>query len=322
MNPILRIVTIIVFAFVIIWAIGTPFNKALSKYDHKDYVRLSEIYESKTDYNMLFIGSSRTRRSVYPMIIDSICAVRSYNAGTEGGSMPDFKLTLQGYLVNHPAPGFLVLTLDLPSFSNTNKLQNYPQYYAFLNNQAVNRTFAETSDEIYLIRLFPFLSITDQDDYTKERVIQTLRGKENAEIDTTSIDYRGFLSNGDGYIKKPELEKVIKRMSITHQSVNDLDEMMALCRAKHIQVIFTYAPEFNFNLQRTRTNKDSVFGLIYRTAHKYDIPVLRDDSLDICRYPEYFANNGHLNKPGAIAYSAILAKEIKKIMAKDKAERK
>jgi hypothetical protein len=318
MNPLYRIITVVTFALIIVWSIATAFNKLLLRQELHDNQRLSEIFENTTPYDILFIGSSRTHRSVYPKIIDSICGVSSFNAGIEAGAIPDFKLMLDGYLIHHPPPAILVLTIDLPSFSTGIKIQKYPQYYPFLNNKGVLNNILASGYGVYLTKLFPFLSITDQDDYTKEMIIQVVRGRDATDLSAGDFEYKGFISNGDAYIKKPELEKVIKRMNINSESVRYLHAMINECKEKNIKIIFTYAPEYDFHLQKTRTNTDSVFRLIYQIARQNNIPVLRDDSLSICQSPQYFANNGHLNKQGAIVYSAILAEEMKKAISQTK----
>ena len=313
MKQIIRIVIVIILAGVIDWMLAGPINKVLFKYRHHDRKRLTEIYENNTPYDVLFIGSSRTHRSIHPAIIDSICGVNSYNAGTESGAIHDFRLTLDGYLVHHPAPIVLVLTLDLSSFLQSYSLHFYPQYYPYLDNVAVDTTLSALGYHPTLIRAFPFLMITDLDDFSKESAIQMLRGRDTTDIPAGDFEYKGFISNTENYIKKPQLEKAIKKMTITADARHSLDEIIDQCRVHKIKLIFTYAPEYDFNLQKTRTNKDSVFALIYQKARENNIPYLRDDSLALCKDPKLFANNGHLNKPGAIVYSTVLGEELKKL---------
>lgn len=312
MKQIFRILIVVLTAGILSWLIATPITKVLFKYRHNDAKQLDEIYENKTAYDMLFIGSSRTHRSIYPKIIDSLCGVNSFNAGTESGAIYDFKLTLDGYLVNHPAP--IVLTLDLSSLANSHEVHFYPQYYPYLNNKAAFATLLKYGYNVNIVKVFPFMMITDFDDFSKESAIRMLQGKDTTEISVEDFEYKGFISNSDKYIVKPHLEKIHKRININPESVASLNDMIDVCRLHNIKVIFTYAPEYNFNLQRTRTNTDSVFSLITQTAKRNHIPYLRDDSLELCKNPRLFANNGHLNKQGAIVYSAILAEEINKVL--------
>ncbi len=291
-----------------------PINKVVLKYNCHSYKRLTEIYEDTTAYDLIFIGSSRTHRSIYPKIIDSICGLNSYNAGTEAGTIEDFKLTLKGYLVHHPAPKVVVLTIDLPTFSRHNEIHNYPQYYPFLNNPVVNTTLSDDGYNIGMVKAMPFVTLTDLDDYSRENTLRLAMGKGGTDIPDGDFEYKGFLSNTTEYIVKPQLEKDMKRMVLYSECMASLNEMIDICKQHNIKVIFTYAPEYDFNLQKTRTNTDSVFNFIYSTVHKNNIPYLRDDSLDLCKDPRLFANNGHLNKPGAIVYSAVLAEELNNIL--------
>jgi hypothetical protein len=307
-----------VLAGILDWMLATPIDKVLYKYRRHDARRLSEIYEANTAYDILFIGSSRTHRSIYPRIIDSICGINSYNAGTESGAIHDFKLTLEGYLVHHPAPRVVVLTLDLSSFMKPYGVHFYPQYYPYLDNEVVSATLTKYGYGAQMVRYFPFLMITDFDDFSKESAIQMLRGRDTSDIPAGDFEYKGFISNTENYIKKAELEPVKKYMAITPESVASLNDIVSECRKRNIKLIFTYAPEYDFNLQKRRTNTDSVFALITATAARNGIPYLRDDSLPLCHNPALFANNGHLNKPGAMIYSAVLADELNRVMARPK----
>jgi len=316
MSPIIKICAVLFIAGLLSWLIDTPLVNTLYKYKYIVSARNEEIFEGKKDYDVLFIGSSRTYRSVYPKIIDSICGTNSYNAGVESGGIDDFKLMLDGYLQNHPAPKVLVLTLDLFSFGKDYDVHFYPQYYPYINNQALKSDLIEYGHNMNVIEKFPFLMITYFDDYLKERAIRFLRGLDTLSTGPSAdiIVYKGFESNSDFHIKQNEIVKVRERMSITKESIRTLNEMLEECNRHKIKVVFTYAPEYNHSLQRASTNIDSVFGLIANTAKKNNIRYIRDDSLEICKDPMLFFNNTHLNKQGAIVYSLILAKELNSIL--------
>lgn len=319
MKHIARILAVLLLSGIVCQLVYLPISKGLAKFNEHEGRRLAEVFEGNTPYNMLFLGSSRTHRSIYPKAIDSICGVNSFNAGVEAGTMPDFEITFKGYLQHHPAPKYLIITLDLPSFSHTGVIHYYPQYYPYLNNKAVYNILAGDGYHVFLMKVLPFLSITDLDDYTKSNSIKYL-STSHAETDIPKgdFDYKGFLSNTENQIVKPELEKTIKHMDILPGAVNALYKMIDTCKTKGVQIIFTYAPEYDFNLQKTRTNTDSVFGLIYNIANQNNIPFLRNDSLPLCKNPAFFANNGHLNKQGALVYSPILAQQLKSIIEKRK----
>ena len=113
MKQIIAIITIIVLSGVICALAFMPVKKGLTKYYANNFGHLTEILESKTAYDMIFIGSSRTIYQIYPKIIDSICSMNTFNAAITGARISDFDMILRGYLVNHPAPKVLVLNIDL-----------------------------------------------------------------------------------------------------------------------------------------------------------------------------------------------------------------
>src|SRR5437868_1512175 len=87
-------------------------EKGQKKYHVHKYKRVHEIFQGTENYEVLFIGSSRTHTTIYPKIVDSITEARSYNAGVEGGNLYEFELSLKGFLYGHQSPKLVVLTLD------------------------------------------------------------------------------------------------------------------------------------------------------------------------------------------------------------------
>ena len=119
--PIKRILVSCILAYIICLLSFLIIKKEIDRYKKHTTSRLTEIFCNKTNYDVLFLGSSRTHLIINPAIIDSICKVNSYNAGMEGANLYEFDMVLKAYLENHPSPQWLVLTIDLHSFTTLRK---------------------------------------------------------------------------------------------------------------------------------------------------------------------------------------------------------
>ncbi len=276
--------------------------------------RLFEIFNNNTRYDVLFLGSSRTHTTIHPGIIDSICKLNSFNAGVEGGNIYEFKLTLDGFLVNHASPEYVVLTLDLQSFNIKRRIFNYTQYFPFLDNPVITERLSESGHKTAVIKLLPFLAMTTYDDYTRGNILKGWAGK--TEIPAGDYQYKGFLSNTAKELSAINQEPVKPTMKVTMSSegLRILSEIAQTCKNRNIRLIFTYAPEYKKNLQNGFINREEFFKTMVKISREEQIPFLRHDELDLCQNPKLFANVGHVNRLGAEVYTRILGEELRSII--------
>jgi hypothetical protein len=278
-----------------------------NKYYIHRQTRLNEIFESNTYYDILFIGSSRTHTSINPKIIDSITGHTSYNAGIEGGNLLEFLMTFKGYLQNHQPPKILVLTLDVNSLSLDRKFFNYLQYFTVLNNRIVDSTLSSNGINTFVPKYLPVVRLLKYDEMTRSQVINGLRGRN--EIREGEFDYKGYLSNTN-LCTDTTKEYPLEVINISGKALNDLMEFTKVCEATNTRLVMTYAPEYKFRLQKSFTNFSQAISLIDAVSKKKSIPFYRDDYLNICNNPCFFANYGHLNTIGAMEYSKIIGARI------------
>jgi len=285
-------------------------TKGLEKYNNHKTERLSELFLNNSKYDVLFLGSSRTHTSIYPKIIDSICKVNSYNAGAEGANLFEFRLTLEAYLEHHPPPSYVVLTIDLNSFDVKRKFFNSPQYYPFVKNKKIKEALIDNGYHADIVKALPFFNITAYDDYSKGNALKGFVGK--YEIPDGDLQYKGYLSNSDRELDSIRVENTIAQIS--GDGVASLQRIIEICKKNHTRLVFTYAPEYKFNLQSHTDDAGNVLHYIGDVAKRNNITYYRDDSLQLCSDQKLFANEGHLNRKGSFEYSTILAGKIKRLM--------
>ena len=262
MTQILRVIAVLILSCIICQIISIPVKKGFLTYNKHEISKNREVFENNTAYDVLFIGSSRAHKMIYPKIIDSICNVSSYNAGSDGGKMVEFKMSLEGYLKHHPAPKSVVFTIDLFSFLKREGVFNYPVYYPFIDNEFVYKTLADNGHHVALFKMMPFMLMTELDDYSKENIFRLLAGKGDKIIPDEDLEYKGYMANTDACLNNFNLKKDKERMYISDEAASMLRESIDICRKHNAQIIFTYAPAYDSYDQKNRTNTDSVFKFI------------------------------------------------------------
>lgn len=311
MSPVKKIILFFVIGAIICQLSFVVIKKGSQKYHNHYTTRLTEIFYNATPYDVVFLGSSRTHLSINPQVIDSVCKVNSYNAGIEGAKLYEFDMVLQAYLKSHPAPKWLVLTLDLHSFSMTPKLFNYSLYFSYTKNDVIKEYLVENGYSLLRLKIFPFLEITDYDDDTKGTFIKGYMGR--SEIPAGDFEYKGYLSNTNNVIKDVPPNVPPQFIEVSDSGIQCLNNIIKVCKTNNIKMIFTYAPEFNLQIEQQNLKRQEILSMISNIAKSNNIPYFRDDSLAICSDPKLFANLGHLNKEGGRIYSNILGNKLNNV---------
>jgi hypothetical protein len=268
---------------------------------------------------VIFIGSSRTHTTINPAVVDSTTGLSTYNAGMEGAVISEFKMVFDGYLLHHPIPKMLVLTIDQNSLKETGEMFDQTKYFPFLNkNRFIENEFGSNDGHVTLLKYFPFLEVIYMDDYVKNNAVKGLMSK--TEIKKGAFQYKGFLSNGTKCIDTAARKKNLLAnadISLQKETLSDLDAIIKTCKQKDIRLIITYAPQYgNLNENVSKTFQ-SFINVMDSTTKSNNIKFYRDDQLPLNKNPCFFANAGHTNTQGAMAYSKILGQRLKYLLSPD-----
>jgi len=310
MKPSYRILWSIVAAAIICQLLFLGISSRLEKFQNHTTEKLTELFEKDTDFDVLFLGSSKTHANIHPGVIDSLCGTNSYNAGIDGISLFEYKIILEAYLVNHPPPDFLCISLDLHSFHGGRNLFNPTLYLPYTSNKIIDTTLTGAGFPILLSRFFPFLNLpfyTDDDKVVS--VIKSFRGKN--EVPAGEFQYKGYLSNSD--IVMDERTTIEESQEFTPQGRVLFDEILNICRKHSVRPVLIYSPEYQQGIIKHTRNAGRILDSIYHIASARKIPFFRNDTLSFCNETRYFRNTGHLNKKGALVYSVILAGQLQQL---------
>jgi hypothetical protein len=303
------IVLIFLISAVVLTVVDFMLEHGLLKQKEDVFGKLNEVFHGKENYNVLFLGSSRTLVHVNPLIIDSVLKVNSYNAGFDGINIIESKMFLDSYLEHHPAPRLLVLTIDIGSLAinDTTKLFDFPLYFPYLKDGNVKNTLSEFLPQTKWISTFPFLKPAYYDDFKKYMAIKAAIRPGG---DKKNILYKGFAP------KEMEWkgEELHTRFQI-HNSKHGLDllkQVLNICSENKIKCAIVYAPQ-TAELTERIDNFNDYLNLLKQTCDDYNIPFLNYSEIPITNDKKYFYNHLHLNSEGANIYSELLANDLKNL---------
>ena len=306
-----KFLTIVAVSVLIVMTGGLFLKKGYYKFvQHKTH-RLNELLAGHTPYNVIYLGSSRTHTTIDPGIIDSLLHIRSFNAGVEGGRMPELEMMLNAYLQNHPPPQYLVLTVDADFIAHGKATIFYPiQYFDYAQNKAVKKVLEADGYHMGLYQRLPFLQVASWDDMTRSYALKGWSGK--TDIDG-AYDRQGYLSNGSVSLADPVVPKTLIDTDGFSRAKSSFLNIISTCRQSSIGLIFTYAPQYNPG------DTSGIEGLVtYRYADSLsraeNIPFLKHQLLPMCSDRLLFANVGHVNQAGGRIYGPILADALRQIM--------
>lgn len=267
--------------------------------------KLREVIKGKENFDILFIGSSRTLYHVNPKIIDSALNSNSYNAGVDGARLPEMNLMFKSYMVNHPAPKIVVADLSTTAFClDENAFFNPNIYYPWLESDIVYNSIAPYK-RVRLLKTLPFLQLTEWDDHMRQGALTGLTGKEKP----LPAYYKGHLESGTDTILLPfKMRYLTTDWPVHPEGVALLDEIIDLCRKHSIKLIFTYSPVYRLKDEKVN---EAFFPTVDRICDENDIPFFNYRQIPMNTDHLIFRDEHHLNTKGANIYSTLLAADLK-----------
>lgn len=281
-------------------------ERGIKKFSAYSYPRLVEIIEGKTNYDVLFFGTSRTQVHINPRITDSILNLNTYNAGKAGASSLEVRMLIEAYLKQHKAPKYIVYNIDHLSILNANKVPNSALYLFFLNNEAIEKGLQSTYNRVYLMKYIPFTRIMNLDDYYRNVGLQGNMG--HTEVQKGPIYYKGFASNDNSKLKKI---KAVKPIEIKDPSLVEMNNIIDMCNQHGIKLIFHYGPVLFENGHPTSFQR---VPQIEALAHDKGIDFLTLDTVQTFQQSDFF-DMVHLNRSGTEKYTVMFAKALKPMLA-------
>ena len=281
--------------------------KGFNKFYAFEQGKVHEIIEGKTDYDVVFVGSSRTFYHINPKVVDSVLHMNTYNAGMDGANLLEVDMIIKSYLQQHKAPRLVVLEIPATAFAIALKpIFNPNMYYSYLDNEVVFETL-EPYQRVYVLKYLPFLQITQADDALKQAA---LYGHLNKKSINPAKTYKGFKPNGNDTLPIP-YKRIKTIYQIEDKGISMLQEIIQMCKQHNTKLVFTYAPHYKLADEEMNPR---FFPTIEQVRQAQQIPFLNYRYHPISQQHTLFEDVRHLNKNGADVYSALIANDIKPLL--------
>jgi hypothetical protein len=304
------------FCILILALVYRIYKNGYERFYSFEYDHLNEIVRGKLDYDILFLGSSRTYYQVNPKIIDSVTNLNSYNAGLPGANLLECKLVLQCYLYSHRPPKMIVVDIAENAFDIKKRpFWNPTIYYPFLNNPVVFDAL-KPYEHVYLLKYLPFVRFVEADDMSKQNSFLGYFQKKSVE---NKESYKGYLSFSSDTIALPFKRKYPNiSFTIEPKGVASLEQIATVCRNNNIKLIFTFAPVYDG--KNLIINPD-FFPTIEKVSSLYNIHFWNYKNHSIWNNHKLFVEELHLNPTGVNLYSRILAQNINELSGSNEIRR-
>jgi hypothetical protein len=281
---------------------------AIREFNKSHEEQLTEVLTHDTPFDCLLLGSSSIHYFVNPSIFRNVSGLNGYNCGVDAACLPEFSMLLDAYLLRHPSPRYLILTLDLGSFDLTRKIANPALYLPYFSNPIIASNLRKNAPRYELYRYIPFLLFSEKDFPLLAIAVQDLSA--HTGMRKGAFQYQGYSSNFVLHLTDKDTLAVLHPEILDKEATSFLETIIKTCELKHITLILTTAPEYNQNYQRHVSNSAQIFGEMSRVASEHAIELWREDTLSICKFKECFFNPEHLNTVGAVLYSKIIGEQM------------
>ena len=308
MKYIKYVIILLVSGIVVLSLLYGLYQEGYKKFYAFENSRLKEMIKGSTNYDIIFIGASRTYYHVNPAVIDSITHKCSFNLGFEGCNLLEMNLALQTYVKAHKAPEMVVVDVPMLGFAvNRQPFFNPNIYYPYLDQPIIYNAL-KPYKRVFMLKHFPFLRFMETDDMLRQNAVLGFLGKKNTDNRT---HYKGFITFGTDTVSLPLIRRYTFVYEIDQIGINLLNKIITTCKTNNIKIVLTYAPEYHYWDESINKN---FFPTLQKIAAEQNIPFWDYRKEQLCHDHTLFIDEHHLNEKGANLYSRILANDLAKTL--------
>ena len=291
---------------------GKLLDRCYKKFWWPFFDKLNVVIKDSTYYDGIYLGNSKVNFGINPYYVDSVTSLKTYNAGMGGAQMTEINFLLKRYLQKHPAPKFVVLSVDYSTLMNRGRFFQNPCYYFFFTgDSAVNSILQDLHYHTILYKILPVLKYTAFDDFNKFSIAGSLQG--NTIVQPGGVVYNGFINNKTNSFNPAELKNSSQTDTTYNTGLQLFEESLRLIKEKNVAPILIYPPAINVQDKRKNSFKIKVDSMLSLIANKYNAPILHYDN-DTSFTNDLFTDGSHLNINGCILYSKKLGADIRFIL--------
>ena len=285
-------------------------TSGLRRIDTSSFGVSNAIVDGAINADVLILGSSRAMAHYDPRIIERKTGLSTYNIGLNG-SQTDMQLArLKVYLRHNKPPVVLMFNLDTFSFQVTHGgVYDPAQYMPFLNEPDIYNALRRVDPNIWKSKTIPLYGYSVED-LRFEWMLGVGRLFHWRPVEDHFLGFKprdAAWSEQFGQFRAAHPNGV--RVEIEASGVEQMEELLTLCKDRQIRVILVYSPEY-VEMQKLTNNRSEIFSKFEGLSRKFQVSLWDYSDSAISANRAYFQNSQHLNAQGAEKFSLDIAEQL------------
>lgn len=274
---------------------------------------LNRIMAGKVNADIIVNGSSRALFHYDPRVITAITGRSAYNIGMVAARTNIQLAVLKSYLKNNAPPKLILQNLE--SFSlvtaKSGEIYDPTAFQPYLRREDdLYEAFRRISPEAWKWRHIPMYGYAVEDlKFTWALGLLAWAGYSGPEI-----YHQGFYPRYDQWTDDFDKFRASAIHGLNYEidpaGVAALTEIIELCRARGIDLILVYSPEF-YEAQVLLQNRKEIFAVFRQLSEKYQVPLWDYSDSPLSRQISLFYSSQHMNANGAEAFTTDLARRLR-----------
>lgn len=304
-----KVVAFVALILLVIFALDATVTSGLKNLRTTRFGSWNQALQGLVNAKIVVSGSSRAASHYDPEIIRKATGRSTFNLG-RNGSQTDIELAiLETYLERNEVPEVVVHNLDAFSFVTTRETYDLALYIPYLEERPLYSRLSTIKDDIWKSRYLPMYGYVVEDlNFTWLLGLRSFFRLAPGSGNPLGFDPRTTQWTEDfGKFRRSNPDGV--SWEIESAGMTAVEGIIQLCKARGIQVILVYSPEY-LEMQEITRNRREIFAEFRAISDRYQVPFWDYSTWPHSGDTTYFANSQHLNALGAERFSEDFAKRL------------
>jgi hypothetical protein len=203
------------------------FNK--EKPDLKTNERISKLFSVKrTDFDTLFIGSSRVDFALDPEYYYKLTKNKAFNLGIAGSNITESKIVLEKLIASHPNFKTVVLEVDFFGFNKFTKIDSSEPIKSYISLSDIFKLFMSYDAIQKSLNTLDYNLKTPNKQIFDQNGLR-IKSPTHDSYDLAMAEVQGYIRKNKFYCQSPE-------------KIQALKEIVNLCKNNNIKLIVIVSP--------------------------------------------------------------------------------
>jgi hypothetical protein len=313
-NAIVRIASFFGLLILLVFLMNSAITSGLRRIKTSAFGASNQIMDGKVNADIVITGSSRALAHYDPRIIEEATGHTAFNLG-RNGSQTDMQVAfLKAYLAHNRKPQVVIHNLDAFSFVTAHEVYDPVEYQPYLYDSNLYDALRKINPEMWKSRYIPLYGYVVEDmNFAWIQGFKGFFGWSPHEDFFLGFNPRAKKWGSDFQEFKASNPKGVS-FQIEPGGVQDVEELIRVCKENGIPLIFTYSPEYS-EMQGLTNNRAEIFGRFHDLANRSNIPFWDYSDWKYASNQDFFQNSQHLNDVGAEVFSKDVANQLKTYFA-------